>query len=90
MLQSAVNIHRIFYYQPDKWKCDLHHIFYVFQLYFILRGCITSAAAAAAAAADERENSSYLWSTKIYLYLAFQKNLPLFAILNDKAVCFVT
>lgn len=71
MLQSAVNIHRIFYYQPDKWKCDLHHIFYVFQLYFILRGCITSAD-------DERGNSSYLWSTKIYLYLAFQKISPFF------------
>ena len=52
-MKSAVYFDRTFFTTNIISRiCDIHHIFYVFQLYFILRGCITSAD-------DERGISSY-------------------------------
>jgi len=62
-MKSAVYFDRTFFTTNIISRiCDIHHIFYVFLLYFILRGYITSTN-------DKRGKSSYLWSTKIYLCL---------------------
>ena len=53
-MKSAVYFDRTFFTTNIISRiCDIHHIFYIFRLYFILRGYITSTN-------DKRGKSSYL------------------------------